>query len=227
MTTTALRPSRPTGFTAAPASPSTRPRRSTGQVPRVRYIVVILTGIFSILGLQLLLSIAVSDGAYEIASLKSDMRRSAEQRQMVQEDISALNAPDTLANLATAMGMVADNNPAYLRLSDKRVIGEPIPAGSDGSQAVYGVTAGDDPVFRPAIVDDVMRTVVSAAETDELEVDQVLVSEEGTALAPVEAESQPVPAATPVQTSVPTAASVAPKPPVKKFGGTIPAPVTR
>lgn len=223
MTTTALRPSRPAGFTAAPASPSTRPRRSTRQVPKVRYIVVILTGIFSILGLQLLLSIAVSDGAYEIASLKSDMRRSAEQRQMVQEDISALNAPDTLANLATAMGMVADNNPAYLRLSDKQVIGEPIPAGSDGSQAVYGVTAGDDPVMRPAIVDDVMRTVVTAAET----ADADAIAEEAAVLVEADVEAPVAPAAEPVQTTAPTTVAVATKPPVKKFGGTIPAPVTR
>lgn len=225
MTTTTLRPSRPAGFTAAPASPSTRPRRSAGQVPRVRYIVVILTGIFSILGLQLLLSIAVSDGAYEIASLKGDMRRSAEQRQMVQEDISALNAPDTLANLATAMGMVADNNPAYLRLSDKRVIGEPIPAGSDGSQAVYGVTAGDEPVMRPAIVEDVMRTVVSAAETADAE--GTVVEGEAADLIEADAERSPAPVVEPVQTSAPTTVTVATKPPVKKFGGTIPAPVTR
>ena len=224
MTTTALRPERPQGFAAAAATP-TRQRRGTAEVPKVRYIVVVLTGIFAILGIQLLLSIAVSDGAYEIASLKSDMRRSMESRQMVQEDISALNAPDTLASLATAMGMVADNNPAYLRLSDGQVIGEAVPAGGDGLGSVYPVTAGEDLGLRPAIVDDVMRQV-SASVQDEAETTETngpeSATEELVATAPAE-NTVVKPVAQPVVKPVDVAAPA----PTKKYGGNIPSPVTR
>ncbi len=92
-------------------APSTRQKTAANAVPKLRYIVVLLAGIFAILGGQLLLSIAVSGGAYEIASLKSDLRGSHQQQQIVGEEISALVAPDTLATLAGSMGMVPDNNP--------------------------------------------------------------------------------------------------------------------
>lgn len=222
MTATALRATRPHGF-GGEKTPSTRQRRATASAPKVRYIVVVLTGIFSILGIQLLLSIAVSDGAYEIASLKSDMRRSMEQRQMVQEDISALNAPDTLANLATAMGMVADNNPAYLRLSDGQVIGEAVPAGNEGASSVYRVTAGEDIGLRPAIVDDVLRTVTTAASTavDGTEADATEAVTDEASVAETE------PAVAPVSVPVSKPVVVPPSAPTKKYGGTIPAPVTR
>ncbi|MDP4688630.1 MAG: hypothetical protein NWS14_02790, partial [Pontimonas sp.] len=61
---------------------STRQKTKADAVPKLRYIVVLLAGIFAILGGQLLLSIAVSGGAYEIASLKTDLRGSQQQQQI-------------------------------------------------------------------------------------------------------------------------------------------------
>ena len=194
---------------------SSRPTRqglATPAAPKLRYIVVTLLGIFAILAVQLMLSIALSGGAYEIASLKGEMRQTEQKRQMVAEDINALIAPDTLAGLATSMGMVADNNPAYLRLSDSRVVGEAKPASEGSGSGVYPVTAGSETVTPPAIIAAVYESVTAPQEVVP-EVSEELATTEAPAVAPV---------ATPVSV---TPANPAPSTP--RFGGSIPSPTTR
>jgi hypothetical protein len=178
----------------------------------LRYIAVTLAGIFAILGGQLLLSISVSSGAYEISSLKGDMRNSQQSLQIVAEEIGALTAPDTLASLAGSMGMVEDNNPAYLRVSDGAVLGEAVPAASTSGATVYPVTAGTENYAPAPIVTDV-TTALSAQ-----------------ALAEVGAEEATLAVVTPageadervIQPAIAVAAT-----PTVTFGGSIPSPVTR
>lgn len=186
----------------------TRPVLTALKGPKLRYIVATLVGIFAILAVQLILSIALSGGAYEIASLKGEMRNTEQKRQIVAEDINALIAPDTLAGLATSMGMVADNNPAYLRLSDSSVVGEAQPATADSGAAVYPVTAGSEDVTPPAIIAAVYESLTSPQE----------ISPE----VPTEPVSTQTALATPVAPSEPT-----PAPTAKRFGGSIPSPTTR
>lgn len=186
----------------------TRPVLTALKGPKLRYIVATLVGIFAILAVQLILSIALSGGAYEIASLKGEMRNTEQKRQMVAEDINALIAPDTLAGLATSMGMVADNNPAYLRLSDSSVVGEAQPATADSGQAVYPVTAGSEDVAPPAIIAAVYESLTSPQK----------ISPE----VPAKPVSTQTAVATPVAPSEPTPAPTAPR-----FGGSIPSPTTR
>jgi len=144
------------------AAPATRQETSTTAAPKLRYIVVTLAGIFAILGGQLLLSIS-SPGAYEIASLKGEMRQSEQSLQIVAEEIGALTAPDTLASLAGSMGMVEDNNPAYLRVSDGAVLGEAAPAAEAGQGQIYTVTAGTEAFVPVQIVTDVFASLSAQA----------------------------------------------------------------
>jgi hypothetical protein len=195
------------------AATPTRQRTKANAVPKLRYIVVLLAGIFGILGGQLLLSIAVSGGAYEIASLKSDLRGSQQEQQIVGEEISALVAPDTLATLAGSMGMVPDNNPAYIRVSDGAIVGEALPAEASTSGQVFAVTAGTESLVPPRIVEDVFLTISAAAA---LEADVV------DALAPPSDE----PEFAEGSMAVVSAVSV-PETPTPRFGGSIPSPVTR
>jgi len=190
---------------------STRQKPSSAPVPKLRYIVVTLVGIFAILGAQLMLSIAVSGGAYEIASLKGEVRQSQQQLQVVAEDINALTAPDTLATLAASMGMVADNNPAYLRLSDATVLGQAVPASSNQSAMVYSVTAGTETLVAPDIVQTVQQSVLSQVAVETPVTDPFMVAE-------------------PVAPPVVTAASVNPVTAIEttpRFGGSLPSPTTR
>lgn len=190
---------------------STRHAVSSAAVPKLRYVVVTLIGIFAILGVQLMLSIAVSGGAYEIAGLRGEVRNSQQQLQVVAEDINALVAPDTLATLAASMGMVADNNPAYLRLSDSAVLGQAVPASYDSSTLVYSVTAGTETLVTPEIVQTVQRSVLSQVEGETVVTDPFAVSEQpGTA----------------VVTPASASAAIATEP-ATRFGGSLPSPLTR
>lgn len=186
---------------------STRPHSASPGAPKLRYIAVTLVGIFAILGVQLMLSIAVSGGAYEIASLKGEMRQTEQKRQMVAEDINALVAPDTLAGLAASMGMVEDNNPAYLRLSDASVVGEAVPAPASSGAQLFPVTSGTETIAVPEIVSAVFESVMTV-DNDEV------------------APELAVTAATADTGATVTTASVVSEPTVR-FGGTIPSPTTR
>lgn len=184
-------------------------------VPKMRYAVATLAGIFAILGGQLLLSISVSSGAYTIAGLKSDVRTSEQSLQIVAEDIGALTAPDTLASLAGSMGMVEDNNPAYLRISDGTVLGEAAPADMASETPVYTVTAGTEDRVPPRIVHDVYA-VLTAQVTPEVSAEEALLA----ATVPV---AQDAMSAVVSSAMVKTATPVA----VGTFGGSIPSPTTR
>ena len=211
MTAVALTSSkRPTSRPAASRT-ATRPV-GEGSAPKLRYIVVTLGGIFAILGGQLLLSISVSSGAYEISSLKSEMRTSQQSLQIVGEEIGALNAPDTLASLATSMGMVEDNNPAYLRVSDGIVLGEAMPASPADQAGIVGVTAGTEtPVLVP-IISDVSASLAAQAVVE--------VSAEDALASAVTVEAPAT------EGMIETAMLTTPASPAT-FGGSIPSPSTR
>jgi len=215
---TELKNATPPSATRKRLSPqgATHPTSSTAPVPRLRYIVTVLGGIFGILAIQLLLSIAVSGGAYEIAALKGEVRKSQQDLQMVAEDISSLTSPEALAGLATAMGMVADNSPAYLRLSNGEVIGDAQPAVPSDGTVMYSVTAGSESPEQPAIVESVMNAVThNTVSQEEPSVEAVAVTASSTT--PMTTVSAPAP--------VPTATTEPGSPP--RFVGTIPAPITR
>lgn len=193
-------------------APATRKETSTTTAPKLRYIVVTLAGIFAILGGQLLLSISVSSGAYEIASLKGEVRQSEQSLQIVAEEIGALTAPDTLASLAGSMGMVEDNNPAYLRVSDGAILGKAAPAAEVGQGQIYTVTAGTEAFVPVQIVTDVFASLSAQAAyelsaEDALRAAHVPVVESGEASIHTAMVTQPIPVAT--------------------FGGSIPSPITR
>ena len=104
--------------------------------PRLAYAVVALVSIGVIAMTQLLLSIAMTQGAYE---LDAQLLRQAELRreqQKLADDLDRLESPQFLAANAEALGMVPNVDPVYLRLSDGAVLGEPTAAaGIGGSSA--------------------------------------------------------------------------------------------
>ena len=116
---------------------STRSQRR--ERPRLFYAVVTVGGLFAILLAQLLLSIVISDGAYEISALQVQQKELVRDQQTVTEQLQVLQSPQHLAANAAALGMVTNANPVYLRLSDGMVFGAPAPATASSSTAL-----GDD-----------------------------------------------------------------------------------
>ncbi|SDZ10766.1 hypothetical protein [Herbiconiux ginsengi] len=96
--------------------------------PKIAYAAVVVTGVLAIVVTQLLLSIGLSDGAYEISSLQSQQKELDRSNQVLSEQFDKLSSPQNLAASAESLGMVTNSAPVYLRLSDGAVLGSPVAA---------------------------------------------------------------------------------------------------
>lgn len=106
---------------------------TTRKTPKVIHVLVLLGISFLIIVTQLFLSIWTASGAYEIAALQTELRDYSRTLQTLELENQYLEAPQNLSLKADALGMVASGNPAYLRLSDGTVIGNPQPATADNT----------------------------------------------------------------------------------------------
>jgi hypothetical protein len=105
--------------------------------PKIAYAAVVVTGVLAIVVTQLLLSIGLSDGAYEISSLQQQQKELDRSNQVLSEQYDKLSSPQNLAASAESLGMVANSAPVYLRLSDGAVLGSPV-AASAGTPSLTG-----------------------------------------------------------------------------------------
>ncbi|KAB1658188.1 hypothetical protein [Pseudoclavibacter sp. CFCC 11306] len=80
---------------------------------------------------QLMLSIGLADGGYQINQLQQDQNQVKRERQSLSEQISALQSPQHLADRAKELGMEPSTQVTFLRLADGQTIGS---ADSKGAQ---------------------------------------------------------------------------------------------
>jgi hypothetical protein len=106
--------------------------------PRTAYALVTVGTLLAIVVAQLLLSIAISQGAYQIGSLQSTQKTLQRSYQAATEDLNRVSSPQHLADEANALGMVSNNNPVYLRLSDGAILGTPTPAAATAGTVTGG-----------------------------------------------------------------------------------------
>jgi hypothetical protein len=122
---------RPAPLKPAPVDPAPHVRRSA-RPPNPKPFGAV-AGIFGILLAQLLLSMLVSEGAYQIQALQSANKELGRDVQQLTEAQQMLSSTQNLVANAAAMGMVNDPNRVFLRLSDGRVLGTPVPASTDNA----------------------------------------------------------------------------------------------
>jgi hypothetical protein len=91
--------------------------------PKLLYGVVAVLGAFLIAGAQMALSIMTTQGSYELSALTQAQRELTYEKQILYDDVAGLSSPQYLAANAAALGMVIDESPSYLRLSDGAVLG--------------------------------------------------------------------------------------------------------
>jgi hypothetical protein len=115
-------------------APSRAQRRAR---PRLVHVLVTLGGIGVILLGQLLLSIWIADGAYQVHSLQSEQTQLQRSQRALGEQLDQLGSPQSVAARAEQLGMVSSGNPAYLDLSSGAVSGTPS-AGDTGVIAGTG-----------------------------------------------------------------------------------------
>lgn len=97
--------------------------------PRLVYGLVAVAGALAIAGAQLGLSILTTQGTYELRELTAEKRSVTWQVQMLEDQVAGLSSPQYLAANAASLGMVINQSPTYLRLSDGAIIGSGKPAG--------------------------------------------------------------------------------------------------
>lgn len=134
-------PTRPP-LTAVPAREARKNR------PKLSYALWTVGGVGAILIAQLLMSVALSHGAYEVSSLKTQITELGWQKESLGEQLETLSSPQYVASAAHELGMVINSSPAYLRLSDGAVLGQPGEAGEAssiplGPSDVVGNSAAD------------------------------------------------------------------------------------
>lgn len=110
----------PTGRTAAP------------RAPFVTLVVVLLAS--GLLGLLTLNTLLAQD-AFRVHTLSVQNKALADREQVLRREVEDARTPGALAARATALGMVPAGPPAFLRLSDGKVLGVETPATPAASPA--------------------------------------------------------------------------------------------
>lgn len=104
--------------------------------PKVLYAVVTIASIFVILAAQLLLSIVVTQGAYQIDSLQDQQKLLNRTEQSLLESLSLQSSSQNLAAQAAGFGMIPNATPYSLNISDGSVFrlpGSADPTGCGGT----------------------------------------------------------------------------------------------
>ncbi|MFJ6652688.1 hypothetical protein ACIQLJ_07830 [Microbacterium sp. NPDC091313] len=131
----------------APAAPGRRlqavPVPERRRRPKLAYGVIAVAGAVAIALAQMGLSILTTQSTFEIASLTQQQRDLTLQKQALYDDVAGLSSPQYLAANAAALGMVINESPSYLRLSDGAIVGAGAPA--SGSSAVDAINRGSVP----------------------------------------------------------------------------------
>jgi len=89
------------------------------------YSVVTIVSLFVIFAAQLLLSIVVSDGAYQLSGLQVQQKELFRTEQALLEQLQVLGSTQHLAANAAHLGMVPGSNPLYLDLATGAVSSAP------------------------------------------------------------------------------------------------------
>jgi hypothetical protein len=128
VTTTHARPARrPSG------RPAGRPRISVvrtqrRRAPRAPFVALVLVLLPAGLGVLLILNTLLAQGSFTVRDLSIKAAALQDQQQALQQKVSELASPARLQQQAAALGMVPTVNPAFIRLSDGKILGDPVPA---------------------------------------------------------------------------------------------------
>ena len=149
-------------YAPRPLSPAVRrPREAFEIVPQPRTVQIVTTRaqrrarpklvyalgatgvLFAIFLAQLLITIALSSGAYTISGLQSTQQDLGRTASSLGEKLDTLGSSQNLQANALALGMVSSSQAAFLRLSDGSVLGTATAAGAASSPADVQNASGD------------------------------------------------------------------------------------
>jgi hypothetical protein len=110
--------------------------------PRSVYAITAVSTVFGLLLAQLVLSIVLSDGAFQISDLQAQQKSLSRTQGDLAEKLDLLASPQSLATKAEGMGMVlSSSTPVFLTLSDGSTMGSARPT-SASARGVLGSKGG-------------------------------------------------------------------------------------
>ena len=127
----------------------------------VRNISIVLLAFAAIFIGRLFISVSTDANAYAIAAKAKESQNLMRDAQFIQEQLDVMNSPQHLSTAAQKLGMVSNSRPAYLRISDGRVWGNPLVV---SSLAIDSVTV-DNALETTIMTADVKNGVASPEKT--------------------------------------------------------------
>ena len=99
--------------------------RESGRLPFALLVIFLVAA--GLVGL-LLVNTSLQSGAFEAGRLQQSNQLLSEQQGDLERQVQQLASPSEVTRRASALGMVPNPNPGFLRLSDGKVLGDPQPA---------------------------------------------------------------------------------------------------
>ena len=127
--------------------------------PRMLYGLVAVAAALAIVGAQMVLSVMSTQSSYELARLNSQHRELTLQKQVLDDELTGLNSPQYLAANASALGMVVDKTPSYLRLSDGKILGTQKAASSTSAISLGKGSVANELIADTPLVTDPGATI--------------------------------------------------------------------
>jgi len=93
--------------------------------PRAPFVVLVGTLLVGGLVGLLVLHTALAEDSFRLHDLRTRSALLTDREQALEQQVAESAAPKTLAVKAEALGMVRSENPAFIRLSDGKVLGKP------------------------------------------------------------------------------------------------------
>lgn len=112
-----LQPQQRVNLRALPSMGAARANRSA--------MVFLAFSVAAIAVLNLCIHIMTSNAVYELADLQAQKRELTTNAQILSEQVDSLSSQQNLADSAQKLGMIANANPVFLRISDQTVLGKP------------------------------------------------------------------------------------------------------
>lgn len=150
--------------TLAVVPPHLRPRTRT---PFVVLVLVLLgTGVAGLL----LFNTRMQQASFELSRVEARAATLEAREQTLQLELDRLRDPQRVARAARSLGMVPPPAPAFIRLSDGRVLGDPRPASADDAMRINPPAAAKPRALAPEPrVVEVELTVREARALERLE----------------------------------------------------------
>jgi hypothetical protein len=111
----------------------------------------------------LLLNTVISQGAFRQHELEIDLILLAEKEEALARAVQQAEAPLEVEKAARKLGMVPAAAPVFLRLSDGKILGEPVPASAPTAPVDFAGAPGIQPTPRPTPTDGATTPAIDPA----------------------------------------------------------------